>query len=430
MKVQARTENKITLYNNCIVDKGKMTLYYLVDLYNYGIYTNESVSAELTTLYNFILNVENTFSNLKFSLFRFRDIVSPEEYTKSFIQTIRLWSPNFNPSQEFIDNVQYTSQFYCFMAVNIDQNITIDFNSMQIKDIIKQYSKQIVDAFAAYKQQNIDTKLIDDTSRKIEYQGQGIIKPCPENILLSYYIKRMYPYYEIILPPDQFDSTKTVISHLQQNFTPHFNYFEMDNAGVEYFGVEAKKTYGSIIDIIEFPDEIISESFDLCHSGLVVNAKCLGKQEAKLKFMRKKEDIDYEEDSAISAGAKEINLELSDYRDLAETGLAAVSLGRKIIEADIHILLMSDDLDDLNKKRFNLISKLKNKNIIATFNADQANTYVNSFIKLRPISYPFLMDLRYVLSFRLNAGSAVGDFSSSFTSPIIGETVESGEAVI
>lgn len=430
MKVQARSENKITLYNNCIVDKGKMTLYFLVDLYNYSIYTNESISNEITSLYNFVLNVENSFSNLKFSLFRFRDIVSPEEYVKSFIQTIRLWSPNFQPSQEFIDNVQYTSQFYCFMAVNIDQNVAIDFNSMQIKDIIKQYGKMVVDAFASYKQQDIDTKAIEDASNKIEYQGQGIIKPCPENILLSYYIKRVYPYYEIILPPDQFDSTKAVLSHLQQNFTPHFNYFEMDNSGVEYFGVKAKTTYGSIIDIIEFPEEIISESFDMCHSGLVANVKCLSKQEAKLKFMRRKEDIAYEEESAISAGAKEINLELSDYRDLAETGIAAVSLGRKIVESDIHILLLSDDIDDLNKKRFNLISKLKNMNIIATFNADQANTYVNSFVKLRPTNYPFLMDLRYVFSFRLNSGSAVGDFSSKFTSPIIGQTVESSEAII
>lgn len=428
MKYRARAENQITIYKNAIIHKNNTTLYFVVNLYNYSIYTADSISANIDTLQNMLLNIENIFGTMSFSLFRFEDILSPNAYIDNFIKTVRLWDDSFNPSEEFIKNIKYTTQYYCLLAINIDDKNSFDFNDLSIREIANNYKNMIVDHFANFKQQNIDTKKIESLSTRIANIGQGVIKPCPEEVLLNYYIKRVYPSYNLIIPEEDIDSTRAVLSYLQQDLVPHFNYFEMNNAGVELFGAESHTTYGTVIDIVEFPEEIISESFSLNHDWLVVNCKTLSKQQAKLKFARKKSDIEFEESSAANAGSADASIELQDYKDIADTALAAISAGYKIIEADIHILVTANSIDELNKRRYGLISQLKNQNIIATFAPDQASEYVDSFIRLRPRQYPYLMDIRYPLSFRLTQGAAAGDFDSKFTSPVFGETVSRDEA--
>lgn len=428
MKYRARSESQITVYKNAIIHKGNTTLYFVVNLYNYSIYTEQSISRNIDTLENLLLNIESAYGTMSYSIFRFRDILSPKAYIDNFVSTIRLWDDTFTPSQEFLDNIQYTTQYYCLLAINIDDKNSIEFTDLSIKEIANTYKDKILDYFSNFKQQNVDTEKINSMTKKIANIGQGVIKPCPEEVLLNYYIKRVFPSYNLIIPEDDINSTKAVLSYLQQDLTPHFNYFEMSNAGVELFGAENRITYGSVIDIVEFPEEIISESFSLNHDWLVVNCKTLSKEQAKLKFSRKKSDIEFDEGAAVTAGSSDAYTELQDYKDIAETALAAISIGKKIIEADIHILVTAPTVDELNKRRFGLISKLKNQHIVATFAPDQAKEYVDSFIRLRPGSYPYLMDIRYPLSFRLSQGSAAGDFDSKFTSPVLGQISSRDEA--
>lgn len=428
MKYKARTENQITLYNNAIVHKNNTTLYFVVNLYNYNIYTEQSISRNIDIIQNMLLNIENIFGTMSFSLFRFKDILSPRAYVESFIKTIRLWDSSFIPSDKFLKNIQYTTQYYCLLAINIDDKASFNVDDMSMKDIFNTYKNTFVDYFASFKQQNIDTNKIDSLTTRIANVGQGVIKPCPSDILLNYYIKRVYPSYNLVIPEEDVDTTRAVISYLQQDLTPHYNYFEMTNAGVEILGANVRTTYGSVIDVVEFPEEIISESFSLNHDWLVVNCKTLSKRQASLKFSRKKSDIEFEEEAAANAGSPDASVELRDYKDIAETGIAAVHAGYKIIESDIHILVTANSIEELNKRRYGLISQLKNQNIIATFAPDQAREYVDSFIRLRPQSYPYLMDIRYPLAFRLSQGAAAGDFDSKFTSPVFGETASRDEA--
>ena len=430
MKYTAERVNKLTIYNNCLVNGNTTTLFYMVNLYNHLVYTEESISRNIDSLYNLILNIENIFGSggLEFSMFRLKDVLSPNEYLDSLTKTIRLWDPDFQLSDSFVENIQYTVQYYCILAVNIDSKKAIDFNKSSIKDMVKDYFNLIADSIANNRQQLIDKAAIDETSSRIANVGQSMIRPCPEEILLSFYLKRVFPSYDIIIPKDQQDSTKAVLAYLEQDLTPHFNYFEMSNAGVELFGAHAHTTYGSVIDIIEFPEEIISESFSLNYDWLVCNCKTLSKQKAKVRFARRKKDIEYEEETAAVAGSTGYNLELQDYKDIADTAMAAVSVGKKMIDADIHILVTAKSLEELEKKRYDIISNLKNLNIIATFAPDQAKEYVESFVRMRPSGFPFIMDLRYPLSFRLNQGSAAGDFSSKFTSPVLGQTTSRSEA--
>ena len=426
-KIRTKSENRLTLYNNAIVDRGKSTLYYLVNLYNYSIYTEESISLQLTSLYNLILNLENTFQEVKFSMYRFGDIVSPEEYVDNFLETVRLWKPDFSPTKEFLQNIEYTSSQYCFLAINVDDKNAIDLNSMNIKDAAKEVVDNFVNMIANDKQQRVDTKKLDILNQQVLDISQGLIKACPERILMSYYIKRVFPSYNLIINREDYDDTKAVLAYLQQQFVPYFNYFEMENVGVELFGAKVEKTYGCIIDVIEFPEEIPSETWNMCVDGMVVNVKTLPKDKAKLKFMRKKSDIEFEEESMIQAGGH-YNLEIDDFKNIVEVGLAAVSLNRKIVEVDVHILILANSVEELKKKRSEMISALKSQNVRATFSPRQAETYVKSFIKLRPREYDFLMDLRYPLAFKLDNGGQLGDFDSKFQSPIMGELVTKAEA--
>lgn len=425
----ARTENKVSLYKNAMVHSGKTTLYYCVNLYNYNEYSFDSIGSQIDILYNLIGNIENIFGNgIKFSMFRYTDILSPKEYMDEIIRTIRLWDDNFTPSEQFRKNVKYTMRNHCLLAVNIDDKKSIDFNSASIKDIINDYKEAFIDSLANFKQQQVNTERIDSINQRILNVGQGVIKACPEETLLNYYVKRLFPSYNLVIPDRMLQQSKVLISYLQQDLKPYFNYFEMSNAGVELFGATTRKTYGTVIDIVEFPSEIVSENFALNHDNLVMNVQTLSKNEAKLKFNRARADIEFEEESAYTAGTRDQELELDEYKSNIETALAAISAGRTICETDIHILLLADSVEELNKKRFKFITDLKNLNILATFNADQAKTYVDSFIKLRPTKYPFTMDLRYPLSFRLSQGAAVGDGDSKFGSPIIGHAVSSAAA--
>lgn len=429
MKYKANAETQVSIYKNAIVQNGNTTLFFVVKLFNYSIYTQQAIGNNISQLHNLILNIENALGTLNFSFARFCDVLSPTAYIKDFIKTIRQWDSDFTPSDEFLKNVHYTSQSYCLLAINIDDKSALSLDNFDVHTIVKDVKDRVVDSLSSFKQQRIDKEKIDSLLTKIYNIGQAMIKPCSEELLLNYYVKRIYPSYSLIIPEDEVYSTKAVLAYLQQDLTPHFNYFEMDNAGVEFFGAKSKTTYGSVIDIIEFPEEICSEAFAMNFDWLVMNCKTLSKRQAKLKFSRKRSDIEYEKESAAHAASADAYIELEEYKDLADTALAAISAGYKIVQSDIHILVLASSLKELNQKRFGLIAALKNMEVIATFAPDQAKEYVDSFVKLRPEKYPYLMDLRYPLSFRMPQGAVAGDFDSKFTAPIFGESASSDDAI-
>lgn len=429
-KISRAVDNKVTLYKNCIINQGKQTLFFLVNLYNYNMYTSNSIENQLDQFYNLIVNIENSFPSLKFSVLSFNDIISPSKYVDSFIKTVRLWNPDFVPTDAFLNNVHSLSKNYCFLAINIDEKKNFDFNEVTIGGLIKESKDKVLDLFANYEQQSIDTKKIDDISTTIDNLGQLMIKPAPEEIVLAYYLGRVFPSYSLVVGEDEdYYQNKAIISYLQQEFIPYFNYFEMTNQGVELFNVQRKTTYGCVIDIIEFPMEV-TDFFSLQHPELIVNCQTMSKRQAVVEFSRARADLRYEEETAAVAAADtgDVNFELSDYHDLAELGRAGAETGKKIVKADIHILVLANSKEKLDRERTRLISMLKEQNIIATFASEQAKTYVNSFIRLRPTNYPFLMDLRYPLTFRLNQGNAICDVDSQFTAPVIGHYVNVSEA--
>ena len=172
---------------------------------------DSSIAGQIELLYNLITNIENLFGTLSFSIFRFEDIVSPSQYKEKFLQTVALWDPNFTPSQEFLNNIKYTSQEYCFLAININDKQNIDFN-VSLKKMFGEYRDLLLDSFTSFRQQKIDTDRIDGLNEKILNIGQGMIKACPEEVLVAYYIKRIFPSYTLALNKDELDINKQLIT--------------------------------------------------------------------------------------------------------------------------------------------------------------------------------------------------------------------------
>lgn len=430
-KIKAVAENQISVYNNSITIDGHTNLFYFLNQYNYNVYSYESISSQLTRLTNMITSIESLFGSVTYSFLRFEDILKPDEYAENFAKTVKQWNPDFHMTQEMYENIGMFRSQYCLFVVNIDDKKSFDLNQYEsLKDIAKETVNAIVDAIANDKQQQIDTNRIDQLSRDIENTARDMLTPCDEYSLIRFLCGRMYPSYDLAFDESQLDDTKEILAYLKQEFTPALNYFEMSNSGVELLGANAQTTYGSVIDIVEFPETIDSEYFPLSDGWFCCNSRTLTKQDARLKFSRKRSDINYEIETAEQAGSENGLLDIQASKDLVETALAAVAAGVKIVESDMHFLILANDLETLKSARMDFISYLKNRNVIATFSSDQAKTYVDSYIKLRPDKYPFITDVRYPLAFRLNSGVAVGDFDSGMTSPLIGTDATSSEATV
>lgn len=424
-------DNNYAIYKNALVFKKNTTLYYLLDLFNYEMYEMDSIEEHITNLYNTMQSLSSTVgSNLKFSVFRFQNIISSAKYYEELIETVSKWNSNFTPSQDFKKNMDYLNRAYCVLAINVDNVGEKELYDMTFKEMGAYWVGKLADAFASFNQTNIDKNAIDKQGERILGVLSRCARPVNEKFLLDVLVKRFFPSYTLITRDSDLSFNKGVLSYLQQIFTPKFSYFEMTNSGVEVFGANAQKSYGCVIDLIEFPQVILSENFNLCHDGMVVNCKCLSKENAKVKFKRKRADIRFERESAEQVGYGDVNMEIDDLEDLANKGVEESQAGTVLCEADIHILLTAPSATELKAKRSQLITTLKDYDVVATFNPNQAKAYVDSFIKLRPEKYGFMMDMRYALSFQLNSGVAFGDEGDpNFTSPVIGRGLSKYEAI-
>lgn len=429
--IKCINDNNYAIYKNALVFKKNTTLYYLMDLFNYEMYQQDSVEEEISNLYNTMQSLSSALgSNLKFSIFRFQNIISSKKYYEELIETVSKWNSNFTPSEDFRNNMDYLNNAYCVLAINVDNVGEKELYDMTFKEMGTYWVGKFADLFASFNQTNVDKETIDRQQERVLNVLSRKARPVDEKFLLDVLIKKFFPSYTLITRDNEIDYNKGVLSYLQQVFTPQFSYFEMTNAGVEVFEAEARKTYGCVIDLIEFPQVIISENFNLCHDGMVINCKVLSKEAAKLKFKRKRADIRFERDSANQVGYSDVNMEIDDLEELANKGVEESQYGTVLCESDIHILLTAPSVTELRQKRSQLITTLKDYDVVATFNPNQAKAYVDSFIKLRPEKYGFMMDMRYALSFQLNSGSAFGDEGDpNFTSPVIGRGLSRYEAI-
>ena len=215
------------------------------------------------------------------------------------------------------------------------------------------------------------------------------------------------------------EHSNAILSGIQQEIVPHLGWFEMSNSGIVIFGAKPRQTFGCVLTILEFPEAIYSENFNIAVPGLHVNMHLIPKDKAILKFKRMRADAKQEEEEA--AVAQTDDSDVDEHVDLVQKALYSIRQGRIATEVDANLLVIADTKDDLDVKKKHIISILSDMNIVCTIAGNQAKTYVNSFVKNKPLNgYYHVMDLQYALSFQLDAGLSCGEADSKFAAPVIG----------
>ena len=352
------------------------------------------------------------------SMFRLRSIVSKEETIQQIIQTVRMYKHDYTtlPEQyrQYIKNI---ARDFTILAINIDTKDTVDIENESALKIIKR-------TFDNFVQQNFSTTIVSVDEEALEIQNtriknslQRYVIPASPKLVMNIYINSLYPSYNLVFNDWMVEHSNAILSGIQQEIVPHLGWFEMSNSGIVIFGAKPRQTFGCVLTILEFPEAIYSENFNIAVPGLHVNMHLIPKDKAILKFKRMRADAKQEEEEA--AVAQTDDSDVDEHVDLVQKALYSIRQGRIATEVDANLLVIADTKEDLDVKKKHVISILSDMNIVCTIAGNQAKTYVNSFVKNKPLNgYYHVMDLQYALSFQLDAGLSCGEADSKFIKSI------------
>lgn len=412
-------DNKLTIFDNIIVNNGIITAYYVLFPYNYDIMDGDSIERHIEKLYNVINNLYSITGELKFSLFKLRNIVSREETIQKIINTIRKYKPEYkefpDKYKKFIKNI---SKDFVILAININLKNNVDIENQSIKNIIKDVIDNSFKAVFSTNTNNIDENAISQQNIRLKHTLQRYAVPASQKLVMNIYVNSIFPSYNLIYNDFFLNHESSILGNIKQEIIPHLGWFEMSNSGIEIFGATPRVTYGSVLTILEFPDAINTKNFNIAMPGLRVNLNCLQKDKAILKFKRIRADAREELEEVEQTDALDSNVEKN--LTLVQRAIDDVMEGRIASELDANILLTANTKEELDQKKKNVISILSDVGVVVSIAADQGKTFVDSFIKNYPNNYYHVLDLEYALSFQLDNGLSVGDGDSNFASPVIG----------
>ena len=423
-RIITRNESRVGILGENILINGKdITAFYILDLLNYSVASESGIDSHIDRLEKMISILSKNRTKLQFTIFPFKKIITKEDIRKNLIDTVRIWDNSYQDLPKIIlDNLEDASESFAILAINIEVTDIGDVESLTIKEVFKSFISNITTELLMKQNINIDTKRVLDIERSIYNTISNNVERASAELVFYTYVSNIYPSYEISYDNNSFISNNQseIMGVVDNNFVGKFGYFEMENEGVDIFGYTPQKTYASILKVVELPEEIYSSQFPLDVPNIMIHARLMPKKEAEITIKRMRADIEFEEDTALDAGARDTG-HIQEDKDLAQKALNHLAKDGIITEMEISILVLATSLEDLRKRRQNIISHLANDNIFVSFELDQANSYINNYVKLRPQSYTHISDLRYALSFQADNGTRVGDTGGKYFSPPIGK---------
>lgn len=416
-------ENNVSVVKNILFNNGTITAYYVINPFNYTIFNGESTEKHIQELYNVISNLQNNMKEVKLSIFNIDNIVRKAEvYDRLNSLALSYSKKNLHPSaKNIITNIRKS---YTILAVNIDILNKTDIENQTIASVIKgEISSYFAKAFSVGANFISVEEAMMQNSR-IYNILQTICFPATEEIIMNIYMSRLYPSYNLLYTPYMIENSSDIMTYVSQELTPGIGYFEMSNSGLEdVVETDVKKTYGSVIDILNLPAAIESSMFNMNKHGMCVNLHLMPQEEALLKFKRMRSGIKEEGMESIESDDEDTDIAMT-YVD-AKNAIKEIKRGKVFCEADIKICVTTPESKEaLNTKKKRLISELKSQKVVASIASNQAKQYVKSFIKHSPESYRHVGDLEFFLSFQMNNGSFAGDGDSVFPSPVIGDVID------
>ena len=134
---------------------------------------------------------------------------------------------------------------------------------------------------------------------------------------------------------------------------------------------------------------------------------------------------------AIEAGEKPEGIQkAAEVVDLTTLALQDLDERETICKFNANILVLGTSVADLADNANQIISKLRDRNLVVAKSLNQAQDFINNFVRLAPQKMNHMVNLEYVLSFQQNYGANVGQFDSYYKNtgkklaiPAIGEDI-------
>ena len=411
-------DNRLSIFNNMFVNNGIITAYYVLFPYNYGVMDLSSAERHVNRLYAAINTLYSAVGEIKMSMFKLRSIVSKEETIAQIVKTVKIYKNDYDGFPEeyrkFIKNI---ARDYTILAIDINVKDTVDIETQSALNILKNMIDNFIKENFSTTATSIDEQAVNIQNVRIKNSLQRYAVPANPKLVMNIYINSLFPSYNLVYNDYLINHAAPILSGIKQEFVPHLGWFEMSNSGIVSFGAKPRTTYGCVLTILELPESIYSQNFNIAVPGLRVNMHLLPKDKAILKFKRMRADVMQEDDEAEEANTNDSDV--GDDVSLVQRALHSIRQGRIVSCVDANILVVADTKEDLDAKKKHVISVLSDVNVVCIA-GNQAKTYVNSFVKNKPSEYYHVMDLQYALSFQLDDGISVGDADSRFGTMVVG----------
>ena len=419
IKYKVSREDKVSIFKNILINNGNVTAYYVLYPYNYNIMDVASAGKHIERLYNVLSNLYQSLGEIKISMFKLKNIVSKQETIDNIVKTVKMYNKDYTDMppeyKKFIKNI---TRDFSILAIDIDAKNSFDIESQSLKEIFKSSIDNFINENFSMNVSNINEEVISSQNVRMRNILSRYAVPANEKLVMNIYINSLFPSYNLVYNNYMLSHADTILSNVKQEIIPHLGWFEMTNSGISDFGGQPRTTYGSILTILEFPERINSENFNIPISGMHVNMHLLPKDKALLRFKRMRASANEELDEAFQVQTTDSDID--EDVALIQRAIDQVRKGRITCDLDANILITADTVEELDKKKKHIVSILSDINIVASISSNQAKCFIDSFVKNKPSNYYHTTDLQYAISFQLDDGVLVGDQDSKFGAPVIG----------
>jgi len=429
------SETRIGIIGDNILYNGPViTAYYILPMANYSVTSPRGRLNNIEGLTNLLGGLANDRPGLKFSIQRCSKTIKAEDVRKNLLETIKLYRPDYDMPEEFTSHIDDVYQDYCLLAVDIQQSDVINADSYSTKETIKEVFSSISNKLLASGNDNIDIPRVVAIEDNIYMTLKSRCVRATKELTFYQYISKLYPSYEISYESNSYfndEHFSDILGVVNQTVEDNFGYFVMHNEGVGFFDYDQMDTYGCILNIRSFPGSILAENFPLNVYGLQVNVETLPKDKAEIQLKRRRAAARYKVDEAIEAGEEPEGIQkAAEVVDLTTLALQDLDERETICKFNANILVLGTSVADLADNANQIISKLRDRNLVVAKSLNQAQDFINNFVRLAPQKMNHMVNLEYVLSFQQNYGANVGQFDSFYKNtgkklaiPAIGEDI-------
>jgi len=423
-KIVSLTDSKIKIIgDNVLFNNGTLIAYYLMPLTNYNVVSGEGSLYAIQNITNLLSGLSSQRNNIEFTLQRFSKTIEPTDVINNLYKTIRLYNPDYDMPTEFIKNLKSNTHEFCLLGIILDMAQVDGVEDKTMLETAKDMFAGVISGLFAT-DINMDEEKILTTENNIYNTIRTRCVRANRELVFYNYVSKLYPNYDISydeLSYVNYNNFSNILGAVTQTVEDNFGYFLMHNEGVDFFGYTPEDTYGTILQIKNFPLKINSEAFSMDYSGMQVNIKTLTKEQASIQLKRQRASDKWELDEALKSGAELEQLEdTASAIEIATHAISEVENGEIMCEFNANLLVTALTKEDLRKKIQLVQNDLKDRDILAAKSLTQAWDFINHYVKLAPQKYQHMTNLQFPLSFQLNSGSLVGNSDSAFFVPSIG----------